>query len=950
MAKKKTEFKAPYIGIETIEDIPVFYNRKGDYSVIIKCENPVMQYAADMDAYYDFHNLFANILKILGSGYIIQKQDILCKKKFKMPKTTKDDYLSHRYFSHFEGRIYTDISTNLIITGQIEKSKFLTFDRKVFDTFLRNIIKILGLFSNKGLKAQLLSENEIEYYLKRFLSINFNKPVVSLKNIRTRDMDIKIGDTTVQSISLVDIDEVNFPSTIKPYKEVNIGLKFPVDLFAFLHETPAIETLIYNQVISIPDQRSESNKLEAKKKRHSGMPDPANDLCVEDIEKVQADIAREGQMLVYAHNNIILCGEGELNKAINYVENALFDCGIIINKQCYNQLELFECSLPGNASNLKDYDKFLTTSDAAICLLFKEKLQSTEESAFLTYFTDRQGLPVGIDISGKEGEKKYTNNSNFFVLGPSGSGKSFYVNSIIRQWVLENTDIVLVDTGHSYSGMCEYYNGKYITYSKENPISMNPFRITKEEYNVEKKNFLKSLIFLIWKGTTGNVSKEEEEVMDIAIEKYYSFYFEPFNGYSEEEKETIRESLMLEYKVSGENFESEIEKEERKALTEKVEKLQQLVEKGEGGEKTNAENAIQNILIEKGFTRNELHNSDARLLTIIERRIQKKEETLRSIRVESLSFNTFYEFTLQIIPLICRENNIDFDMARYKFLLKKFYKGGQLEKTLNEDFDNSLFEEPFIVFEIDAIKDDPELFPIVTLIIMDVFIQKMRLKKNRKALIIEEAWKAIASPMMANYILYLYKTVRKFWGMAMVVTQELEDIISNPVVKKSIINNSDIICLLDQSKFKDKYQEIANLLSLSEVQQKQIFTINQLNNKENRNRFNEVFIKRGNFGNVFGVEVSLHEYFTFTTERIEKDAIGYYQMIYGDFKAALDNFISDLKSSKLKQGDWVRQVSTVLGNYSKQHELNKLFNDGTVNKESLCSHIKSKYRELIKNI
>lgn len=950
MAKKKTEFKAPYIGIETIEDIPVFYNRKGDYSVIIKCENPVMQYAADMDAYYDFHNLFANILKILGAGYIIQKQDILCKKKFKMPKTTKDDYLSHRYFSHFEGRIYTDISTNLIITGQMEKSKFLTFDRKVFDTFLRNITKILGLFGNKGLKAQLLSENEIGDYLKRFLSINFNKPVVSLKNIRTRDMDIKIGDTTVQSISLVDIDEVNFPSTIKPYKEVNIGLKFPVDLFAFLHETPAIETLIYNQVISIPDQRSESNKLEAKKKRHSGMPDPANDLCVEDIEKVQADIAREGQMLVYAHNNIILCGEGDLNKAINYVESSLFDCGIIINKQCYNQLELFECSLPGNASNLKDYDKFLTTSDAAICLLFKEKLQSTEESAFLTYFTDRQGLPVGIDISGKEGEKKYTNNSNFFVLGPSGSGKSFYVNSIIRQWVLENTDIVLVDTGHSYSGMCEYYNGKYITYSKENPISMNPFRITKEEYNVEKKNFLKSLIFLIWKGTTGNVSKEEEEVMDIAIEKYYSFYFEPFNGYSEEEKEAIRESLMLEYKVSGENFENEIEKEERKALTEKVEKLQQLVEKGEGGEKTNAENAIQNILIEKGFTRNELHNSDARLLTIIERRIQKKEETLRSIRVESLSFNTFYEFTLQIIPLICRENKIDFDMARYKFLLKKFYKGGQLEKTLNEDFDNSLFEEPFIVFEIDAIKDDPELFPIVTLIIMDVFIQKMRLKKNRKALIIEEAWKAIASPMMANYILYLYKTVRKFWGMAMVVTQELEDIISNPVVKNSIINNSDIICLLDQSKFKDKYQEIANLLSLSEVQQKQIFTINQLNNKENRNRFNEVFIKRGNFGNVFGVEVSLHEYFTFTTERIEKDAIGYYQMIYGDFKTALDNFISDLKSSKLKQSDWVRQVSTVLGDYSKQHELNKLFNYATVNQESLCSHIKSRYRELIKNI
>lgn len=321
-----------------------------------------------------------------------------------------------------------------------------------------------------------------------------------------------------------------------------------------MHDTPGIDTIIYNQVINIPDQRNEANKLEGKKKKHKGMPDPANDLCVEDIERVQSDIAREGQMLVYAHYNIILAGLDDISKAINYVETSLFDCGIIINKQCFNQLELFECALPGNAINLNSYDKFLTTSDAAICLLFKEKLQVTENSPFLTYFTDRQGLPVGIDMSGKEGEKKYTNNSNFFVLGPSGSGKSFYVNSKVRQWVLDNTDIVLVDTGHSYSGMCEYYHGKYITYSESKPISMNPFRITEEEYNVEKKNFLKSLIFLIWKGANGEVKKQEEEIMDITIEKYYSFYFHPFNGYSDAEKKPYVKIYYSNFKSMKKNL------------------------------------------------------------------------------------------------------------------------------------------------------------------------------------------------------------------------------------------------------------------------------------------------------------------------------------------------------------------------------------------------------------
>lgn len=940
---KKNIFEPPYIGIEKKDGITVYYNRRGDYSVTFQCENPIIQYSADIDSYYDFHALFSNIIKILGAGYTLQKQDIFSKKKF-VPESDGKDYLTQRYFEHFNGRVYTDITTYITITGELDKSKFLSWNDKNFNNFIRNVEKVVSLIRSKGITVEILNKEKINEYIYRFLSVNFNNKVYSLKNIKAREENLRIGNNIVQSISLVDIDEVNFPSVIKPYKDKNIGIGLPVDILSFLHETPGIETVIYNQVISIPDQRIEAAKLEAKKKKHKGMPDPANDLCVEDIERVQTDIAKEGQMLVYAHFNIILSGIDDINKATNYVESSLFDVGIIPNKQCYNQMELFEAALPGNAVNLKTYDKFLTTSDAAICLLFKEKLQTTENSPFLTYFTDRQGLPVGIDISGKEGETKYTNNSNFFVLGPSGSGKSFYVNSKVRQWKEQNTDIVLVDTGHSYSGLCEYFNGKYITYSETKPISMNPFRITEMEYNVEKKNFLKSLIFLIWKGADGSIRKEEDEILDIAIDKYYSFYFHPFERFSDEEKEAIRENLLLEYHINGEEFSNIKDQQEREAIKEKIKKLEALVERGEGGESENAQNAIQNILFEKGFTLEELEDPYKQTLSIIERHISRREESLRDISVDSLSFNSFYEFSLRYIPIVCKENKVDFDIANYKFLLKKFYKGGQLEKTLNEDFDTSLFDESFIVFEIDAIKDDPILFPIVTLIIMDVFIQKMRLKKNRKALIIEEAWKAIASPMMANYILYLYKTVRKFWGIAMVVTQELEDIISNPVVKQSIINNSDIICLLDQSKFKDKYTEIANLLSLTEVDKRQIFTINQLDNKEGRNRFNEVFIKRGNFGNVFGVEVSTHEYFTFTTERIEKDSVAFYQQIYGDFKTALDNFINDMMKSQLKKGDWVLHVNKVLGRFLSEESPEDF--RSTLGKKDLYQFILENYKKM----
>jgi conjugation system TraG family ATPase len=238
----------------------------------------------------------------------------------------------------------------------------------------------------------------------------------------------------------------------------------------------------------------------------------------------------------------------------------------------------------------------------------------------------------------------------------------------------------------------------------------------------------------------------------------------------------------------------------------------------------------------------------------------------------------------------------EFNLRTFLFVLKDFYKGGRYGTTLNESADNTLFDESFIVFEIDNVKDNPKLFPIVTLIIMDTFIQKMRLRKDRrKALIIEEAWKAIASKLMGGYILYLYKTVRKFWGEAVVVTQELDDIIGNAVVKDSIINNSDTFILLDQTKFKDNFDRIAALLSLNKVEQNKIFTINNLNNKFGRSRFKEFYLKRGSKGEVYGNEVSIEQYLTYTTEKPEKSAVEYYVQKYGSYDEALLKIVSDLK-------------------------------------------------------
>ena len=777
-SKRKKIFQDIYFTVEEVDGMGILYTKTGEYSAVIKMENPVQKYSANIDAYYEYTNLFSSIVHTLGEGYAIHKQDVFCKKKFIDETGNNHEYLSDSYFKYFTGREYTDTFTYLVITQECKKSKLLSYDSRKWKDFLVKVRKVQDQLKDANIRANFLNKKEASLYVDRYFAMNFSDKTVSMTGFMVDDETISMGERRCKMYSLVDVDSINLPSLIRPFTNIEVNnTTMPVDLVSAIDSIPEATTVIYNQIIFIPGQKKELGILDKKKNRHASIPNPTNQMAVEDIKRVQEVIARESKQLVYTHYNLAVVTDSktDIQKCTNYIENAFSRLGIHISKRAYNQLELFVNSFPGNCYNMNpDYDRFLTLSDAAACFMYKERIQHSEDSPLKIYYTDRQGVPVAIDISGKEGKEKITDNSNFFCLGPSGSGKSFHMNSVVRQMWEQNTDVVMVDTGNSYEGLCEYVGGKYISYTEEHPITMNPFRIKREEYNVEKIGFLKNLIMLIWKGSDGTITKTEDKLIEQTITEYYENYF---NG-----------------------------------------------------------------------------------------------------KIKSLSFNTFYEFSVETIPRICRDNNLTgIDIASFDFLMKGFYKGGNYELTLNEDLDTTLFDETFIVFEIDSIKDNPLLFPIVTLIIMDLFIQKMRIKKNRKVLVIEEAWKAIASPMMAEYIKYLYKTARKFWASVGVVTQEIQDIIGSPIVKEAIINNSDVVMLLDQSKFKERFDDIQSILGLTEVDCKKIFTINRLDNKEGRSYFREVFIRRGQVGAVYGVEEPHECYMTYTTERAEKEALKLYK-------------------------------------------------------------------------
>ena len=948
--KTKT-FNFPFIGYDYGQEhgwkFDCLIGQYGNPVIGIRIKNIVEQYSADPDRYEQFHTVLNQVIAIIGENHIVQKTDIFAKKIYTAEK--ENTYLQQKYSEHFSGRMYKTIDTLLLFTDLLDdkKSKY-KFSDKAYKELRDKCEKVFMLLEQNECNPEWLLEKDFEYYIGGMLTMQFSSIPV-FDNIKSTNEYLRIGKSFVKTISFVDVENIELPSQIGTYAVMGgngTASDLAVDNFSFLNELEEYQSIVYNQVIAIPPQVQRQRDLDKKKKKHEGVAKsaPSNIIVAEEIAALLQNIAVDGQLIVDAHFSLVFaCDTFEkMEKTQSTIESKLFTKGIIISKNAYNQMELFRAAIIGNAVELKDYDLFTTTSEAGLCFFFKESYPVSEKSNFYLRFADRQGVPLKVDTSDLPYQTGRINNRNKFVLGPSGSGKSFLMNNIVEQYLTYNYDVVIVDTGDSYSGTCSYKGGRYIQYTEEKPITMNPFAVSKEEFNIEKTEFLTNLIFLIWQGADATMSPTQKSVLDNALLAYYQQHFEghtdwykqkndeelllylnKYNVYEEDltndEEQTYYDILGLPYDATTD----EIKTRGRKLIheyhpdknrnnqnynPEHYFKIYEAYDTLSDEERRKAYNESAALIMVRNerevaiIEEDELGNGDSHRRQII-KRVKKVED---DFTVPALSFNSFYEFCEKFLPVYLnnRHHKIteeEFNFRTFLFVLKDFYKGGRYGTTLNQNADNSLFYEPFIVFEIDNVKDNPKLFPIVTLIIMDTFIQKMRLRSDRrKALIIEEAWKAIASKLMGGYILYLYKTVRKFWGEAVVVTQELDDIIGNAVVKDSIINNSDTFILLDQTKFKDNFGRIAALLSLNKVEQNKIFTINNLNNKTGRGRFKEFYLKRGSRGEVYGNEVSMEQYLTYTTEKPEKSAILYYVNALGSYDKALDAFVADVKKYKEK--------------------------------------------------
>ncbi|MDR3008591.1 MAG: TraG family conjugative transposon ATPase [Sphingobacterium sp.] len=801
-------------------------SKQGDITIVYQVSLPEI-FTLSNHEYEAFHQAWVKAIKVLPNNSILCKQDWFTESAYKADFEKEDTSFLSRSSEHFfNERPYLNHQCYLFLTkkaagrkpsssifSNLLRPNFVPIQSKsglALNDFLdccgqfKQILEDSGLTKLTRIKEQdLYSSSTKVGLLERYYMLNLSNEHKNISDIELKS-ELKVGGKYCQIYTMSEPD--NLPplcgSRINYEKYSTDRTKFSVGFTSSLGQLLPCNH-IYSQYIIIEEPTRTIKQLETKRLRLQSLSaySRANTIARDATNEFLNEAISEGRLPVKAHFNLLVWSEDKekLKDLKNMVSSAFSQMDAVAKEETEGAAQIFWAGIPGNGADFPLNDTFDTFATQATCFFNLETGYKDSISPMGIRLGDRlTGKPIHVDISDEPILKGICTNRNKFIIGPSGSGKSFFTNHLVRSYYEQGTHIVLIDVGHSYKGLCDMVNGYYFTYSETQPIAFNPFYIGPGDFlDTEKKESIKTLLLALWKKDDENYKRSEYVALSNAISGYFSHL--------------------------------------------------------------------------------------------------EKDPAIFP------GFNTFYEYleTTYIIQLQKEKvKTSDFDIDNFLYVLRPYYANGEFDYLLNANKNLDLLGQRFIVFELDNIKDHPILFPAVTLIIMEVFISKMRkLKGIRKMILIEEAWKALMKEGFSQYIQYLFKTVRKHFGEAIVVTQEIQDIISSPIVKQAIINNSDCKILLDQSKYQNKFDQIQELLGLTDKEKTMVLSVNKAN--EPGRKYKEVFISLGGqLSKVYRTEVSPEEYYAYTTEQSEKVKIQQYaDRFNGDIQKGIAALVRDLKGT-----------------------------------------------------
>ncbi|WP_130857935.1 TraG family conjugative transposon ATPase [Olivibacter jilunii] len=797
-------------------------SKQGDITVAYELVLPEIFTLSDRD-YTAYHQTFVKAVRVLQNHTVLHKQDWFLQDSYKADYEGKEGFLARSSEHFFNERPFMSHSCYLFLTKKPDGRRpatsaytnllrstivpIQTINETIFKNFMdsagqfERILQDSGFISIKRLGTEELAGTAtkagiIERYC--FLLSGNEAPLIRDINLEN---GLEIGGKYASLYTLSDTE--NLPalcgSRINYDKYSTDRTKFSIGFASPLGQLLDCDH-IYNQYILIGDAQQTIKELEAKKLRLQSLSNYSreNAVAMGAVNDFLNEAVSEQRLPLKAHFNVLAWSDRKEDRELkNKVISSFAQMDCTAKQETDGMAQIWYAGMPGAGADFPVNDTFDTFCEQAVCFFNLETNYRDSISPFGIRLGDRlTGRPVFSDISDEPQRRGWIANRSKFICGPSGSGKSFFTNHLVRSYYEQGAHIMIVDIGHSYKGLCDLVGGYYFTYKEEDPIRFNPFYLPEGgRPDTEKKESIKTLLLTLWKKESEPYRRSEYVAISNALTLYYDYL---------------------------------------------------------------------------------ANNTDI-----------------------FPCFDSFYEFLLSEYTEVLKQTQVkekDFDLGSFLYVLNPYYKGGEFDYLLNAHENLDILNQRFIVLELDNLKEHPVLFGVVTLTIMEMIVSKMRkIPHIRKVVLVEEAWKAIAKENMAEHIRYLWKTMRKFYGEPIVVTQEVEDVISSPIVKNAIINNSDTKILLDQSKYQNRFDDIQDLLGLNDKEKALVLSLNRANDP--KRKYKEVFISLGGHSKVYRTEVSLREYLTYTTEASEKAKVQEYAMRYGSMQKGIDMLAKEMEGT-----------------------------------------------------
>ena len=731
-------------------------------------------------------------IALLPDYAIIHKQDVFMRKRYSSERVS--GFLEKAYEEHFDGREYLDhrcflwlsFSSKKNVRGGSSGLLGLAAAGLPSASQIGRMVTAAEQFGamlsgNSLLSLRRLTEEDIfggerPGILQDYLNFTDGGADV-LSDIQVSPDKIRVGDKEIVCHLFADLDQL--PGEVASCKRNrDLSTENSAVMLSYLNDIG--QSLDCEHVVNwfcVKEPLKDIHgSLDSKRRQMQSMSarNAENRKYAEEINEYLETAATEQMSTVRCHLNVFSTDD-------NLTTTAISKLGVTPVRDTANAPAQFWTSIPGNESGLAFSEYMTMEMQSSLCLNLYDGFDTGIADGVLKMCDRIRLVPQRFDIQEKALDHGLIENYNVFLLGPSGSGKSFFMNKYLRSCYVAGQHCFLIDVGDSYRALCHIIkeesggkDGTYYTFEKGKPISFNPFRNVKRfsQADSEAMNFLFTLMVTLWKNGKVEISS--------SAEKY------------------VRESISA-------------------------------------------------------FLR-------------------------RWDGVSDPIFNDYFEFVRDVFgDLLAKEEagKEYFDLKDYLISLEQFYKGGPYDYLLNSAESVNILEDRFVVFEIDHIKGDPVIYPITTLVIMDAFMEKMTSNSDFKVMCIEEAWKAIMGTQMATYMLELWKTARKHRTSAMVVTQELKDITSSPIIKDSIVENSGVKILLDQTKYVNRFEDLASQLSLSEDDKGMVLSLNRYKIPGRAgNDGREVFFNLGNKKSfVMRLEVSPEERIAFSSQKRDKERL-----------------------------------------------------------------------------